>query len=150
MASSLGGVEDKAVYPARGQICIVRNHASAMATTSGTDGGPPDRSDVFYVQPRPEGGTIIGGSYQKNDWSAEFDPDLASRMMERAVKWCPELTSGEGPEKLDVIKHTVGLRPCREGGTRVEKELIGGVWVVHNYGHGGFGCMLFSIPCRWR
>lgn len=150
VASSLGGVKEKAVYPARGQICIVRNHASALATTSGTDGGPPDRYDVFYVQPRPEGGSIIGDSCQKNNWSAEVDPDLARRMMERAVQWHPELTGAEGPEMLDVIRHTVGLHPCREGGTCVERELVGGVWVVHNSGHGGFGCMPFTFSCRSR
>jgi D-amino-acid oxidase len=33
----------------------------------------------------------------------------------------------------------VGLRPVREGGTRVEKERIGATWVVHNYGAGGAG-----------
>ena len=27
----------------------------------------------------------------------------------------------------------------REGGVRLEKEKIDGTWVVHDYGHGGFG-----------
>jgi D-amino-acid oxidase len=27
----------------------------------------------------------------------------------------------------------------REGGVRIEKEEIGGMWVVHNYGHAGWG-----------
>lgn len=59
--------------------------------------------------------------------------------MKRAVDLCPTLTGGMGIEHLDIIRHGVGLRPYRHGGTRIEKEKINGVWTVHNYGHGGFG-----------
>ena len=59
--------------------------------------------------------------------------------MQRAVELCPEMTNGKGIEHLDVIRHSVGLRPLRLSGVRLEKEKIGGVWTVHNYGHGGFG-----------
>jgi D-amino-acid oxidase len=59
--------------------------------------------------------------------------------MQRAIKLCPQLTDGKGIEHLDIIRHGVGLRPVREGGTRVERERIGGVQVVHNYGAGGAG-----------
>ena len=63
--------------------------------------------------------------------------------MKRAVELCPSLTGGKGPEALNVIRHCVGLRPLREGGTRLEKEKMGDMWVVHNYAHGGFGCKSF-------
>ena len=60
--------------------------------------------------------------------------------MKRAVDLCPQLVKeGQGIEGLDIIRHGVGLRPLREGGTRIEAEKIDGVSVVHNYGHGGFG-----------
>ena len=59
--------------------------------------------------------------------------------MQRAVDVCPALTGGKGIEHLSVIRHSVGLRPLRIGGVRLEKEKIRGVSVVHNYGHGGFG-----------
>ena len=59
--------------------------------------------------------------------------------MQRAVKLCPKLTNGRGIEHLDIIRHGVGLRPIREGGTRVEREVIEDVAVVHNYGAGGAG-----------
>lgn len=52
---------------------------------------------------------------------------------------CPALTNGRGIEHLDIIRQGVGRRPVREGGTRMEKERIGGVWVIHNYGAGGAG-----------
>lgn len=60
-------------------------------------------------------------------------------MLRRAVDLCPALTGGKGIEHLSIIRHGVGLRPLRLGGTRVEKEKIDGVWVVHNYGHAGYG-----------
>ena len=59
--------------------------------------------------------------------------------MKRAVQLCPALTGGKGFEHLDVVRHNVGLRPLREGGARLEKENIDGVWTIHNYGHGGYG-----------
>ena len=59
--------------------------------------------------------------------------------MKRAIGICPFLTNGKGIEHLSIIGHGVGLRPVRIGGTRVEKEKINDVWVVHNYGHGGYG-----------
>lgn len=59
--------------------------------------------------------------------------------MKRAVELCPSLTGGKGVEHLSIIRHGVGLRPVRLHGTRLEKERINGVWVVHNYGHGGYG-----------
>lgn len=59
--------------------------------------------------------------------------------MKRAVDLCPSLTGGKGIEHLSIIRHSVGLRPLRIGGTRLEKEKIGGTWIIHNYGHGGYG-----------
>lgn len=137
MASKLGGVEDKSVVPARGQIVIVRNDSGKMIDISGTDDGD---DEACYIMSRAAGGgTILGGSYQKGNWESQVDPNLAVRIMKRAVQVCPALTGGKGIEYLDVIRHGVGLRPVREGGTRIEKERIKGVWVVHNYGAGGAG-----------
>jgi D-amino-acid oxidase len=136
-SATLGGVEDKSLIPARGQIVVVRNDPGAMFSISGCDDG---QDEVAYIMMRAAGGgTVLGGSYQKNNWESQFDPNLAIRIMKRAVALCPKLTGGRGIEHLDIIRHGVGLRPLREGGARVEKEKIGGVWVVHNYGHGGAG-----------
>ncbi|KAL2818162.1 FAD dependent oxidoreductase [Aspergillus cavernicola] len=137
MASKLGGVQDTTVVPARGQIVVVRNEVDKMLNVSGTNDG---ESEACYIMTRPAGGgTILGGSYQKGNWDAQPDPNLAIRIMKRAVDMCPALTNGKGIEHLDVIRHAVGLRPVREDGNRIEKEKIGGMWVVHNYGAGGAG-----------
>lgn len=137
MASRLGGVQDKTVVPARGQIVVVRNDAGKMMDVSGTDDGD---DEACYVMTRAAGGgTILGGSYQKGNWESQVDPNLAVRIMQRAVKLCPALTNGKGIEHLDLVRHGVGLRPVREGGTRIERERIDSLWVVHNYGAGGAG-----------
>lgn len=41
-----------------------------------------------------------------------------------------------------VIKETVGLRPFRKRGFRIEKESLGTKTIIHNYGHGGSGWSL--------
>ncbi len=41
-----------------------------------------------------------------------------------------------------VIHTTVGLRPFRESGFRVEPEKLDGKTIIHNYGHGGGGMSL--------
>lgn len=136
-ASNIGGVADKLVVPARGQIVLVRNVSGKMMDISGTDDGG---GEATYLMCRAAGGgTVLGGSYQKGNWDTQVDPNLAIRIMKRAVAVCPELTGGKGIEHLSIIRHGVGLRPVREGGARVEKERLDGTWVVHNYGHGGAG-----------
>ncbi|KAI1860746.1 uncharacterized protein JN550_011347 [Neoarthrinium moseri] len=136
-ARKLGGVLDGQLYPARGQIVVVRNACHEMFSVSGTDDGP---DEATYVMARAAGGgTILGGCYQKDNWESQPDPSMALRIMKRCVKACPQLTNGRGIEFLDVVRHAVGLRPVREGGARVDKENIDGIWVVHNYGHGGAG-----------
>lgn len=41
-----------------------------------------------------------------------------------------------------VVKETVGLRPYRTVGPRIEKEDLGSKTLIHNYGHGGSGWSL--------
>lgn len=139
----LGGVEDRSLYPARGQIVVVRNDPGVMLSTSGTDDGPDEA--VYIMHRAAGGGCVLGGCLQKNNWESQPDPNMAIRIMKRAVELCPSMVpEGKGIEALSVIRHGVGLRPMRDGGIRVEKEIISGsdgrnVLVVHNYGHGGYG-----------
>lgn len=41
---TLGGVEDKTLYPARGQIVLVRNSVDSMSSISGCDDGDDETS----------------------------------------------------------------------------------------------------------
>jgi len=137
MSSKLGGVNDKTLIPARGQTTIVRNDPGHMACTSGTDDGEGEL--VYFMTRASGGGTVLGGSYELGNWESQPDPNLAMRIMKRAVELRPELTDGKGVEGLSIVRHAVGLRPYRTGGIRLEKERIDGIWVVHNYGHAGYG-----------
>ncbi|KAK0916635.1 D-amino acid oxidase [Friedmanniomyces endolithicus] len=134
----LGGVEDAAVYPARGQIVVVRNDPQVMISVSGTDDGS---DEATYIMHRAAGGgCILGGCLQKDNWESQPDPNMAVRIMKRCVELCPKLVpEGKGIEALSIVRHSVGLRPMRKGGPRVEREAIRGLPVVHNYGHGGYG-----------
>ena len=143
-ASKLGGVEDKNVYPTRGQTIHVRNECSKIYAR----GIFPRGEETRYVIPRPCGGcTILGGSRQPNNWyhvlskyelicrSSHVDLDLANRIAQRCIELAPELTGGKGIEALDIISHNVGLRPTRVGGARLEIEEMDRVGLVlHNYG----------------
>ncbi|KAI1503691.1 FAD dependent oxidoreductase [Biscogniauxia marginata] len=137
MACRLGGVMDQNVIPVRGQVVVVRNETPYMLTKSGTDDSP---EELCYIMTRASGGgTILGGTYAKGQWESQPDPNIAMRIMRRATEMMPELTNGQGVKGLDIIRHGVGLRPYRNGGVRIEKEKIDGYWVVHNYGHAGWG-----------
>jgi D-amino-acid oxidase len=48
MASTLGGVNDKTVVPARGQLVFVRNDPGMTVGTSGTDDG--EEESVYYMK----------------------------------------------------------------------------------------------------
>ncbi|KAK1755386.1 fad dependent oxidoreductase [Echria macrotheca] len=138
LSCRLGGVMDTTVQPARGQTVVVRNEGSqGMMVTSGCEEAD---DEMCYTMTRAVGGgTILGGTYQLGNWEPNPDPNVAIRIMKRAVELHPDLTGGKGIEALDIIRHGVGLRPSRKGGVRIEKEVIDGNWVVHNYGHAGWG-----------
>lgn len=138
MACQLGGVRDGKVQPARGQVVVVRNVSPAMYCISSSADGPDD--EMVYTMTRAAGGgTVLGGTYAKGNWDANPDPNVANRIMQRVVTAFPHIAGGRGVAGLDVVRHGVGLRPYREGGVRLEAERIEGIWVVHNYGHAGWG-----------
>jgi D-amino-acid oxidase len=65
------------------------------------------------------------------------------------TSWAAPAGGGEYPApsasfQLDSphMQPVVGLRPFREGGIRLAAEVVGGAWIVHNYGHGGAGLTL--------
>ena len=44
----LGGVEDKTLFPGRGQIVVVRNDPGVMASNSGTDDGGDEATYIMH------------------------------------------------------------------------------------------------------
>ncbi|KAL3440654.1 D-amino-acid oxidase [Aspergillus insuetus] len=135
---TLSGVKDTTMAPALGQVVLVRNECPVMLDVSGTDDGEGER--LYIMQRAGGGGTILGGVYQLGQWGPDPDMNTALRIMQRAVRLRPEIAGGQGTAGLDVIRHGVGLRPYRAGGVRIEGEKLDeNTYIVHNYGHAGWG-----------
>ncbi|KAH9849253.1 FAD dependent oxidoreductase [Lenzites betulinus] len=160
-ARSLIGLEDKDVYPIRGQTIVIDNPdvREFMCTelTSAEDG------NATYIIPRPapdgKWTTILGGKYQAGDWDTSFSAADARGILARCAALCPAIAD----PATRVLRHNVGLRPARRGGPRVETEALdlpwktewltegveeaetgsageaGTVLVVHTYGFGPAG-----------
>ncbi|KAI8181107.1 hypothetical protein K4K54_002498 [Colletotrichum sp. SAR 10_86] len=132
----LGGVEDKAMYPTRGQTVLVEQPIQPLKRMYFRSPRRVD-NDTTYVFQRPlAGGIVLGGCREDGNWDKNVDPELAKKIMERCCALAPELGR---PEDLKVIKHGVGLRPNRKGGPRIEAEKGGDGLVIHNYGASGAG-----------
>ncbi|KAG8219576.1 hypothetical protein J3R82DRAFT_527 [Butyriboletus roseoflavus] len=165
-AASLGsrsiiGVEDTKLYPIRGQAILVkspniREFLAVEADDQSTQGG-----EATYIIPRPGAKytdtVLLGGTFQSGNWDTSLHMDVAHRIFERCAKVAPSLKDN-GVTKI--LRHQVGLRPGREGGARVEAEIIkfplssthdlvpwepagleptGSMKVVHAYGFGAGG-----------
>ncbi|KAI5306076.1 hypothetical protein KEM56_002302 [Ascosphaera pollenicola] len=136
-AKTLGGVNDAAVFPAKGQTILVADPKEPIVTTYFWKQEPMEPWEFSHVFPRPlGGGIIIGGIKVDGEWSDAIDQKRIEIIRERACQLCPQLGK---PDELQIIRHNVGLRPGREGGTRVEAEQRGDRTIVHNYGAGGAG-----------
>lgn len=90
-----------------------------------------------FVIPRPlDGGMIVGGTKQVNDFQNSPKEEDTQQLIKRARVLYPKIfIDGE----LDIKNINVGFRPAREGGTRIEVEKIGKQYIVHDYGFGGMG-----------
>lgn len=134
-ASGLGAAKlcsDKAMHPIRGQTVLVKGEAHATRTRLG-------HGYTAYCIPRPGAGqTILGGTKEKGAWSEEPDPVVTKQTLERNAVLAPELLTREDGG-FEVISVQCGLRPGREGGPRMETEIVGGRRVVHAYGHASGG-----------
>ncbi|TPX07260.1 uncharacterized protein E0L32_010854 [Thyridium curvatum] len=148
-AKTLAGVEDSNCYPTRGQVLLVRApHVHSNVMRHGKD-------YETYVIPRPgsNGNVILGGYMQKGNGDTATYPHETESILERTKGISSELRRAE-PEILGAV---AGLRPSRQGGTRVEREdvTVAGKKraLVHNYGAGGtgfqagYGMALSAVEC---
>ncbi|KAI9633475.1 D-amino acid oxidase [Dioszegia hungarica] len=142
---TLGGVEDEAVEPIRGQIVIVRApQVKTCVMDSSKSDIDPTRSTYIIPRPGPANEVICGGCYEVGSFERKVDPILSRQILEKCLAHFPALaTKGQGVEGVDVIRHAVGFRPSRRGGPRLEaEEKRAGrksYTVVHAYGIGPAG-----------
>jgi len=161
-ARFLGGVEDRSVYPSRGQTVILR--APWVRFGKSFEG---ESDEWTYIIPRKCGDVVVGGTEGVDDWCVQQRifivivwiskgffrhtvprPETTKEILRRGLELCPELAppqsrSGNSPEVEDllptVVEEACGLRPRREGGFRIELEYMETlegrrIPVVHNYG----------------
>lgn len=127
------GFGDKDVYPTRGQTCLVANSCDATVTRQNADG-----SWVFCVPRNFEGGTVVGGTKEPDNWDARPSEDVRRRLLASFAATYPGILNG-GEDEFRVVRDIVGRRPTRHGGTRLELEDRIPKPVVHAYGLGGRG-----------
>lgn len=124
-------VDDRSVYPVRGQIVRVTNPGLTLSVRDEHHG-----EGRAYVHPR-DADCILGGTLEEHSWSTEVDLGIAESIVRRCVDIVPALAGAT------VLEHIVGLRPGRPE-VRLEEDPAydGRPRVVHNYGHGGAGITL--------
>jgi len=149
-ARTLGGVEDKDIYPVRGQTVLLRapwvKEGRSLVGVSGSQ---------TYIIPRRGGTVVVGGTRVADDWYPIPRPETTIDILERGLALHSELAPPDvrGKRKPTVedlkpliIEEGCGLRPARKGGIRLQTEWVSVsgskqlmVPVIHNYGHAGYG-----------
>ncbi|KAK4188501.1 putative D-amino-acid oxidase [Podospora australis] len=132
-ASGNGFGDDENMFITRGQTVLVAEECDATVTRQNADG-----SWTFSVPRGFEGGTIIGGTKEVNNWDVKPSEGTRERLLKTFGETYPKIL-GEKKE-LTVLRDIVGRRPTRKGGPRIEgKVLEGAGFVMHAYGLGGRG-----------
>ncbi|OTA97022.1 hypothetical protein M434DRAFT_392205 [Hypoxylon sp. CO27-5] len=131
--ASGNGFNDENMFITRGQTCLVANQCPATITRQNADG-----SWTFCVPRNFDGGTIIGGTKEPNNWDPNPSLEVREALLKKFAATYPQILGPEG--KYTVIKDIVGRRPTRKGGIRLEKEKVDeNRTIIHAYGLGGRG-----------
>ncbi|XP_031573256.1 uncharacterized protein LOC116307236 [Actinia tenebrosa] len=139
--------EDNDVYPATGLGLMVNNTDSGVKPIDfalSILGKPTwyddktNTSGFIGIAPRGNHGLWIG-TIKQESYKTDFhiDDPITSRMLSECQKVYPPLKN----IPQDKIEITVGRRPIRKGGPRVEQD-PNCPGLVHNYGHCSFGIFL--------
>ncbi|KAI6158189.1 hypothetical protein BKA82DRAFT_996629 [Pisolithus tinctorius] len=147
-ARFLGGIEDKEVYPVRGQSIVLKAPwVKYSRTLSCADGS------YFYMMPRVTGDVLVGGIKSANDWFPIPRKEGRDYILAGVLAICPELAPpkirAERVPTIDdlrplIVEEGCALPPSRNGGIRLETEWFKAspqskIPVVYNYGHAGMG-----------
>ncbi|KAF9239271.1 hypothetical protein BU15DRAFT_62037 [Melanogaster broomeanus] len=142
-ARFLGGIEDKNIYPIRGQTILLR----------------APWVNVWEDAVRSRWIVLIGGIKAADDWypvpRAEDREDILTRAFALSTDLAPPSIRATREPTIDdlralIVDEGCGLRPARKGGVRLEVEWIPRetgkeqgqrekIPVVYNYGHSGMG-----------
>ncbi|KAL2161398.1 hypothetical protein VTH06DRAFT_7959 [Thermothelomyces fergusii] len=132
-ASGTGLVPDPHMTMTRGQTCLVAEDCDATVTRQNADG-----TWTFCVPRGFDGGTIVGGTKELGNWDPRPSAEVRADLLRRFAETYPKILAGKA--ELTVLRDIVGRRPTRDGGPRVEGEVVPGAgFVMHAYGLGGRG-----------
>ena len=123
---------DVAVYPCKGLLVSVSAPwVKEFFNEAGTHDGRA------YIFPRTNE-VILGGRNEMHKEDLMIHNDEVEEVIQRCVTKMPSLKNAE------VLKVSVGVRPMRMGGVRLERDetSLDGSLVIHNYGHGPYGVTL--------
>lgn len=139
---TLGGVEDKDVFPTRAQVVVAK--APHIEKTQFHWG-----KDATYIIKRPNSKDelILGGFYQPHNWHRDILGHETKDILDRTTKLCPEILQNNALGKhigdLEIKRVVAALRPSRKGGPLIRRDdLKDGKMIIHNYGAEGSGYML--------
>lgn len=147
-ARSLGGVEDQAMYPVRGQTLVIRAPWVKFGRSMELAGTSPT-----YIIPRRNGDIVVGGTMHANDYYPVPRPEISEDILRRGFELAPELAPpGTENPTIESVRPLIryegcGLRPARKGGIRFEVEWVTEIAgrgdekvpLVHQYGHASYG-----------
>lgn len=150
--SGLGSIElagDQGMFPARGILLKVKNDGSLFPkiefcvegqhTSFGYDESGQEIVGRPYLIARGEDSLMCGSFYQPNRWdhSASISAPYVQSMIRQCKDLCPCLNSLRDSD----FQVTVGIRPARKPGLRLEQDPIEPC-IFHNYGHYRWGMTL--------
>ncbi|KAI6031437.1 hypothetical protein BKA83DRAFT_4200341 [Pisolithus microcarpus] len=158
---SIIGVEDTKLFPIRGQSILVQSPELQEFLATKPDDDAMSAGAHAYIIPRPGRSladtVLLGGTYEVGNWDTSLDMNIARAIFYLCSELAPSLRNSD---QTKILAHNVGLRPAREGGPRVEAEIVqfplrgendvlipwnttsleeGKMRVVHAYGFGGAG-----------
>nr|KAJ3412572.1 hypothetical protein HK105_002308 [Polyrhizophydium stewartii] len=128
-ARTLGGVLDSDVFPIRGQIALIRGQIDHAALTTEHRLQLTDNESSTYVIPRNDGTCVIGGTFIEGDSDMTVRSSTFHAFLGRTAAIHPQIAAWRdhhgvrpGNDDAGVSAHTVGLRPARRGGVRIDAE----------------------------
>lgn len=131
-AAGLGArelVRDRSLTPVRGQL--IRLEPVGLDRVVLDEEHP---GGVVYLLPRRDD-LVCGGIRAVGEESEELDRAIERSILERCERIEPRVRTARR------LSRAAGVRPGR-GAVRVELDEVGGMPVVHDYGHGGNGVTL--------
>lgn len=137
--SGLGAAElvgDERIFPTRGQVVVISEPKIQAVVTEWK------QESSTYIIPRPHSKThevILGGFYQPHVANPHTLICETQDIIDRTLRLCPELLPSKLIDDLELSRVVAAVRPSREGGARIEKEISPKGSIFHNYGAGGLG-----------